>query len=147
MNDQKIRLASYSIAGIGAVDSIYLSYSKLADQEVFCGSYGGCETVNNSSYAEIAGIPIAILGIGTYLFIIGLLYLEQRSRFWKEWSPMLVFGITLFGVIYSAFLTYVEIAILRAICPYCVISALAMLALFVLSVLRLVHLQAEVNPI
>ncbi len=50
---------------------------------------------------------------------------------------MLLFGITLVGVLYSAYLTYVELAILHAVCPYCVVSAIVMVILFVAMLIRL----------
>jgi molybdenum cofactor synthesis domain-containing protein len=132
---------------IGLIDSLYLTWTKLANQQPYCGTYGGCETVGTSSYSEIAGIPIAILGAGAYLTLLGLFYLETRSKFWKQVSPLAVFGISLAGVLYSAYLTYIEIAVLKAICFYCVISAVAILLLLVLAIFRLVNVQAETNPI
>ena len=143
----KLRLAAAIVTGIGLLDSIYLSWVKITQSEVYCGTSGQCETVNNSSYSEIGGIPIAYLGLGAYLVIFGLLYLERRGKFWQENSPLFIFGISLVGVIYSAYLTYIEIWVLHAICPYCVVSALAMLALFVISLLRLTQAPAGTKPI
>jgi uncharacterized membrane protein len=75
-----------------------------------------------------------------------LFYLEAREGFWQEYSPLIVFGITLAGLIYSAYLTYLEIAVIKAICPFCVISAIVMAGLFVLSSMRLFkNNQAELN--
>lgn len=142
-----LRLVSLVVAGIGLIDAIYLTWVKLAHTQVFCGGYGGCETVASSPYAEIGGIPIALFGAGAYLVILVLLSLEGNSVFWKENSPLLIFGITLAGVLYSAYLTYLEIAVIHAICPYCVVSAVAMLTLFILGLLRLVQNMAETSPI
>jgi uncharacterized membrane protein len=139
----KLRLTSFIAALVGLVDSIYLSATKLMKTEVFCGGSTSCATVNSSRWAEIAGIPIAFLGAGMYVVILALLYLEARGGFWKEYSPLVIFGITLAGTLYSAYLTYVEIAILRAICPYCVVSAIALALLFIVSVLRLVRVEPE----
>jgi uncharacterized membrane protein len=147
MRDQTLKLAIYITSVIGLVDALYLTWVKLTHRVAFCGTYGGCETVNTSSYASILGIPIAVFGAGAYLVILILLFLENRGQFWKENSPILVFGITLVGVLYSIYLTYIEIAVLHAICPYCVVSGIAMLVLFFLAILRLVRGQAEVNPI
>jgi len=143
----KIRLAAAIVTGIGLLDSIYLSWVKIIKSEVYCGTSGQCETVNNSPYSEIGGIPIAYLGLGAYLVVYALLYLEGRSKFWNENSPLFVFGISLVGVIYSAYLTYIEIWVLHAICPYCVVSALAMLALFVISLVRLRQAPADIKSI
>jgi uncharacterized membrane protein len=69
--------------------------------------------------------------------MIGLLLTEDRGKFWTEYSPILMFGLTLSAVIYSIYLTYLEIAVLRAVCPYCVLSAAILVVLLVLSSLRL----------
>jgi uncharacterized membrane protein len=138
---------SLIVAGIGFLDSLYLSWVKIAHSQVYCGTSGQCETVNNSPYSEIGGVPIAYLGLGAYLVIMVLLYIERRSTFWLENSPLIVFGMSLVGVIYSAYLTYIEIAVLRAICPYCVVSAIMMLLLFIIAIFRLVKVQTGLNPV
>jgi uncharacterized membrane protein len=75
--------------------------------------------------------------MGAYVVILGLLYLEQKGDFWREYSPLIIFGTSLVGVIYSIYLTYVEIAVIYAICPYCVLSAIAMMIIFSMSIARL----------
>jgi uncharacterized membrane protein len=135
--DSRLRLVSIGLAIIGLVDTIYLSYVKIAHAEVFCGTSRACDTVNTSQYSMIGGIPIAYLGLAAYLVILLLLLMEPRGDFWRQYSPVIVFGMTLAGTLYSFYLTYVEIAVLRAICPYCVVNAVVMLLLFVLSLFRL----------
>lgn len=143
----KLRKLAFIVTGIGMLDSLYLSWVKIINSQVYCGTSGQCETVNSSSYSMLAGIPIAYLGFGAYLVILLLLFLEGRNLFWQENSPLLVFGISLVGVLFSAYLTYIEIAVLHAICPYCVVSAIAMTLLFVIGILRLAQLQAGTIPI
>ncbi|OGO26588.1 MAG: hypothetical protein A2W33_05860 [Chloroflexi bacterium RBG_16_52_11] len=135
--NEKLRWASIVVAIIGIIDATYLSYVKIAHQEVYCGGSGACDTVNNSPYAEISGIPIAYMGLGAYIIILALLLLESRAEFWTNYSPMIVFGMTLAGTLYSIYLTYVELAVLHAVCPYCVLSAIAISVLFILSLMRL----------
>ena len=143
--DKIIRWSMIVIAGIGLLDSFYLSWVKLTHREALCGGSGDCQTVANSPYSEIAGIPIALLGFGAYLVIIGILLLENRVSFLREYSSMILFGITLAGVLYSIYLTYIEIAVIYAICPYCVVSAIVMLLLFVLSIIRM--FRNDITPI
>lgn len=143
----KLRNLAFIVTGIGMLDSLYLSWVKIINSQVYCGTSGQCETVNSSSYSMLAGIPIAYLGFGAYLVILLLLFLEGRNLFWQENSPLLVFGISLVGVLFSAYLTYIEIAVLHAICPYCVVSAIAMTLLFVIGIIRLAQLQAGSIPI
>lgn len=143
LSDAKLRITAFILAAIGAADALYLTVNKLTHRQVFCGGSGDCETVANSPYSEIAGIPIAILGLGAYLALLALLYLEVRGSFWKENAPLAFFGISLIGVLYSAYLTYLEIWVIHAICPYCVVSAILMVLLFIIAVIRLVQGQQE----
>lgn len=136
--DKKLQIGIVIVSIIGFLDSFYLSWLEFTHRDAFCGGSGDCQTVANSPYSEIAGIPVAVLGMGAYLVILGLIYIEQRGDFWLEYSPLIIFGISLVGVIYSIYLTYVEIAVIYAICPYCVLSAIAMLLIFILSITRLI---------
>lgn len=77
------------------------------------------------------------------LILIFLLF-ETRNAFLAENGLLLVFGISLAGVLYSAYLTYVEIAVLHAICPFCVLSAVVLLALLGLSSFRLRQQWSEI---
>ena len=132
-----LRLVSIGLAIVGLADTIYLSYVKIAHSEVFCGGSRACDTVNTSPYSVIGGIPIAYLGLVANLVILLLLLMETHGEFWRQYSPVIVFGMTLAGTLYSIYLTYIEIAVLRAICPYCLVNAIVMLSLFVLSLIRL----------
>jgi uncharacterized membrane protein len=127
---------SLSLAAVGLLDAIYLTYVKLASAYAYCGGFGECEVVNQSRYAQLWGLPIALYGAGAYAVILGLLLLEQRGRWWSEQAPLALFGLTLFGTLFSAYLTYIEVGILRAICPYCVLSAIAMTVLFLIAIVR-----------
>lgn len=140
IEDSKLRIIAAILAVIGLLDSLYLTWAKLTHTAVICGGSTECQTVNDSPYAEIAGIPISLLGMGAYIVILGLLYLENRGEIWAEYSRMFLFGITLVGVLYSAYLTYIEVAVIYAICPYCVVSAVVMLLLFVIAIIRLVRI-------
>ncbi|MSP11668.1 MAG: vitamin K epoxide reductase family protein [Chloroflexi bacterium] len=101
---------------------------------LLCSGVGGCETVNNSPYAMINGIPVALFGAAMYLLLI-LLSLGRDTV--DEISPipasLLTFSIALMGVLYSVYLTYLEVYVIHAICPYCISSALIITALCVLS--------------
>ncbi len=132
-----LRWIGLGLALLGAADSAYLTYIKLANTRVFCSGVGDCESVNGSIYSEINGIPIAILGLGAYLAIALLLGLENQAGMLQTYGPLAVFGLALTGTLYSAYLTYVELFVLHAICPYCVISAVLITALFALAVARL----------
>src|SRR3970040_2728631 len=139
-----LRWASVALALLGAADSAYLTWVKLVkSQALFCVEGGGCDTVNNSIYSEINGIPIAILGLGVYLAIALLLALEDRAGALETYGPLAVFGLALTGTLYSAYLTYVELFVIHAICPYCVVSALVITGLLILAIVRLARGPAE----
>ena len=131
-----------AFAVIGMLDSVYLTWLKLTGELAACGGVGDCESVNASIYSRImvkgvGEIPIALMGVVSYLLILAFLRLELREDAVGHWSPMVVFGLSLTGTLYSIYLTYIEIAVLRAICPYCVVSAIAILIILVISVARL----------
>ena len=133
-------------AVIGLIDSIYLYILKISNNRDLCiEGVGDCWSVNTSPYADINGVPVALLGALAYLGIIGLLLFESKFTFLKSYAQYLLFGITLAGLLYSIYLTYLEIAVIKAICPFCVISALAMLVLFVCAVIRLINPPANEN--
>ena len=131
---KSIRWISVILVIVGLCDSIYLAWLKFADATAACANIGDCESVNSSPYAEVAGIPIALFGAGAYFIMLLLLILEPRTEFWGANAPLGLFGISLVGVLYSAYLTYVEIAKLHAICPNCVLSAVVLVILLVISI-------------
>lgn len=143
MNIKTIRIVSIVLASIGLIDSIYLTWVKVTNRYALCGPIGDCESVNSSRYSEIGGVPIALLGAGAYLLIIVLLALEPRGGIWMEYGPYVVLGITIAGSLYSIYLTYLEVAVIHAICPYCVVSAVVIIALFILSLVRLTVYEPE----
>lgn len=122
---------------VGFVDSLYLTWYKIGGMVPLCEGFGDCSAVNNSRFAEIGGVPIALLGAGAYLLILALHAAEWRSLLTGETAILAVFGLGLAGTLYSAYLTYVELFVLRAVCPFCVVSAVAMTVIFVVSIIRL----------
>lgn len=128
---------SVAIAGLGLLNAIYLTWIKLANATIACSNIGDCETVNNSRYSEIASIPIAAFGAAAFAAMLLMLLLDRRPSERSELLRLGVFGLALAGTLYSAYLTYLEFAVLRAVCPFCVASAILLTALLLLSILRL----------
>jgi uncharacterized membrane protein len=144
--DHTLRIIAIISTVVGLVDSLYLTYIKLAHTQALClPGIGDCETVNTSRYSEVFGIPVAVFGALLYAVLLVFLLLEDRSFMGipvqRETSLLASFGLSFFGLLFSAYLTYIEIAVLRAICPFCLISAIAMLAVFICSIIRLVKNQ------
>jgi uncharacterized membrane protein len=132
-------LISMILAGLGVVDSIYLTWIKFTENPSLCiKGLGDCISVNNSRYSELFGIPISILGALTYAVILVILLLKNKQNFLAENGDYILFGLSFFGTLYSIYLTYLEIAVIRAICPFCIASAVIILTIFILSIIRLV---------
>ena len=121
------------LAAAGTAIATYLTWVALSDeQDVACGPLGDCHTVQSSEFAEIAGVPIAILGLGMY---VALLAMTAARRWMGAGAPraFAVWSLTLAasGVGYSAYLTYLELFEIDAICAWCVGSAVVVLAYFI----------------
>jgi len=127
-----------SLALLGAADALYLLILKYTQLEALCVGNRDCITVNNSIYSEIYGIPVSAFGIAAYLAIAGILLLESRLELARENGPLAVFGISLAGVAFSAYLTWIEFAVIRAVCPFCIASAVIISLIFILAIIRLV---------
>ena len=131
--------ASIVITLIGLAVSIYMTIFKLTDNESMCIGNGGCSIVNNSPYAVIYGIPVAAFGVGGYLAILVVIILETKAgNFFKQNATMFTFGLTLIGFLFTLYLIYLEIFVIKALCPFCLTSQAAMTVLFILSIIRLV---------
>jgi uncharacterized membrane protein len=132
-------LISMILAGLGVVDSLYLTWIKYTENPALCiKGLGDCISVNNSRYSELFGIPISILGALTYAVLLITLLLKSKQSFFAENGDYILFGVSFFGTLYSIYLTYLEIAVIRAICPFCIASAVIILTIFILSIIRLV---------
>ncbi|MDD5368068.1 MAG: vitamin K epoxide reductase family protein [Anaerolineaceae bacterium] len=143
-SNRMLWLCQVSLSCIGILDSGYLTWIKLSHHEASCiQGVGNCFSVNTSQYSELLGIPIALFGMMAYIAILLLLQLERRGGFWGNNVPLGVFGISLFGVLYSAYLTYLEIVVIKAICPFCLASALLMLSIFIISIIRLANSSSQ----
>ena len=137
--DKRLKQIITALAVIGVLVSIYMTIYKLTDNESMCIGSGGCSVVNSSRYSEVNGIPVAVLGILGYAAILALLFLEQRTGFFRENGTMMLFGVTLTGFLFTLYLIYVEVALIKAYCPFCLTSQAVMTLIFILSVIRLVR--------
>ena len=131
MKNISINLIKRLLLVLGLLDAVYLTYIKYSSDAALCTT--GCDIVNSSAYSEIMGIPIAILGGLTYLFLLGLEFAIDRKPDWITQLQLVSFATSLFGFLYQAYLTYVEIFILNAICQYCVISAVIMTTILIIN--------------
>lgn len=118
----------------GIVLAGYLSWVKFTDTEAVCGGIGDCSSVQNSIYAYLFGIPVAYLGLLTYLGLTALLLLGLwRGDMAEAGGDLLFFALVFFGFIFSAYLTYTEFFLIRAICPWCLVSFLNLTLMAILA--------------
>ncbi len=141
--DRSISWVMFVLALIGAADSLYLLIYKLSGNNQMCLGNGGCHNVNFSSYSEIYGIPVSAIGMAAYIVMAVLILLEPRIRLLQENGPLLLFGMTLIGVAFSIYLTYLELYVIHAVCPFCVTSAIVISLMFILAIVRLIKQTAS----
>ena len=137
--DKWLYKASIVLVVIGILVSIYMTIYKLTDNNNMCLGNGGCSVVNSSKYSEIYGIPVALVGVGGYLAILALHLLENRNNHMRANATLYIFGAALTGFLFTLYLIYVEIALLKALCPFCLTSQIVMTIIFIISVIRLVR--------
>ncbi len=131
----KIRLG---VSAIGFVDAVYLSIIKLTHSETLClPGIGDCWTVNNSRYSEWNGIPISFFGIAAYVSIILIATLLQKYELFQKYGNFFIFGISTIGIIFSGYLTYLQFAVIHAVCPFCIFSAITMTIVFIISLVKI----------
>ena len=135
--DRKLAITIAVIALIGVGIATYLVYVHYAGIKPFCVSGGGgCEKVQTSDYADLAGIPVAVLGLAGYIAILASLFVPGDA------GRLAGAAIALSGFGFSMYLTYREIFTIKAICHWCVASAVLMTLLAGLTVARLLRAES-----
>jgi uncharacterized membrane protein len=126
-------VAALALAGIFI--SLYLTLYKLGIIGELSCSIGSCETVNTSKWSRFLGLPVAAWGLLFYLDVFAVSVLSTMPRFEDEraFSVVLV-AESVVGVLFSAWLTYLELGVIHAICIWCVTSAVIVTLILVVSV-------------
>jgi uncharacterized membrane protein len=116
---------------LGAAIAGYLTYTHYDEKALVC-TLSGCHTVQESAYSTIGPVPIAVLGLGMFLTT-GLLAVA-RILDWSfipaDLALLATWTMTLVGVLYYIYLTYIEVFVLEAICQWCVASSIVALGIF-----------------
>lgn len=119
---------------IGLLIAGYLTLYKLGYLGVIQCTTGGCETVQASAYSVFLGLPVAAWGIGAYAVLLALALLGLQPGWEADRRVALViFGVSAAGVAFSAWLTYLEAMVIHAWCQWCVVSAVLITIIFLLS--------------
>lgn len=126
-----LRAGSAAVGLLGLGIAAYLTIVHYTGATPVCAISHGCEVVQKSRYSELAGVPVALLGLLGYVAILAALAVDgERGRTLAVFLSLAGFG-------FSLWLTYTEVAKLHAICPWCVASAVCMTLLAGLSAVRL----------
>ena len=133
MSDRRLRLVAIVLSVAGLAVAAYLTYIHYEGIKPVCGLGGDCEKVQTSEWADLAGIPVAVLGLVGYALILGSLFVRGESGLMAG----ALLAVTGFG--FSLYLTYRELFSIDAICPWCVTSALLLTLLAAVTVTRLVR--------
>lgn len=134
MSDRPLRVAVAALATAGAAIAGYLTWVHYQPGALVClrGS-SGCETVNSSRYAELAGIPVALLGLVTYLLVLGSAFVRSLA------AVAAASALALAGLAFAGWLVYVQASILDAWCPWCLASDGVLLLLAAACLARLLR--------
>jgi uncharacterized membrane protein len=116
------------LCAVGLVVAGYLAYVETRQAKAVCGPVGDCNAVQQSGYALLFGVlPIAVLGVLGYVAILAAWAWGRLGRGWlAEWMPLALFGLALFGVLFSIYLTFLEPFVIGATCSWCLASAVMM---------------------
>jgi uncharacterized membrane protein len=134
----RYRQAIALLALVGLFVALYLWLHALGfGGPLKCGT-GACETVQTSQYAVLFGVPVAFYGVVGYLaiLIVALVALRPAALLEPKWNRLLV-GLATVGVLFTAYLTYLELFVIHAICRWCVGSAGVITATWIVTLLSL----------
>jgi uncharacterized membrane protein len=131
MNDRALRAGVGILAAAGAAIAGYLTYARFTHTTLACTT-GGCEIVQRSDYAELAGIPVAVLGLAAYVFLLGSAFSSA------ELVRAAGAAVAVAGSAFSAYLVYVQVAVIDAICQWCIASDVVMAVLACACIGRLI---------
>jgi|SRR5215207_2854269 len=141
--EKRLSQLAIALTVIGLLVSVYMTIYKITSNDNMCIGSKDCSVVNASRYSEIniAGsrIPVAVLGVAGYAALLALLFFEPKNNFLQQNGNLVFFGLSLMGFLFTLYLVYVEVALIKAFCPFCVTSQIAMTLIFILSVIRVVR--------
>ncbi len=131
------RMVIAMLALLGTLIALYLTLYKVGViGTLACSTVGNCETVQLSRWSILFGFPVATWGIGYYVSVLAIALAGLQDR-WAD-SPAIslaLFILTAWGVVFSGWLTYLELFVIHAICVWCVTSAALAVIIFLLALL------------
>jgi uncharacterized membrane protein len=134
VTESRLRIAGGLLSVLGIAVAGYLTYVHYAELQPFCvGGGGGCQRVQASDQSELVGIPVALLGLLTYVALLGLtLARGELARTGAALTALVGFG-------FSVYLTIESITVIEATCQWCLASLALMTSLAAVMVARLLR--------
>jgi uncharacterized membrane protein len=138
------RMSAAFLSLAGLFISAYLYLYKLGRiGSLACGT-GGCETVQLSPWSRVAGVEVALIGVLGYAGLLALsLTALQPGLAGRRWPATLLAVLAGIGVLFTGYLTYLELFVIHAICRWCVASGFVILAIFIMALLDLRRLPRD----
>jgi uncharacterized membrane protein len=137
-----LRRAMTVLALLGIALATYLTIVHYAGLKPACTAGQACVKVQTSQWSELAGVPVALIGLIGYIVIVGALLAPDREE-----TRLAVLGLTMIGFGFSAYLTYRELFSIHAICEECATSAVFMTILLICAVYRYLTTNDEIEPL
>jgi uncharacterized membrane protein len=122
-------LASLDLIGLAIAG--YLSFVELQGALPYCGPLRGCEQVALSVYSRIGGVPVAVFGVGLSLVLFALAIVWWRTNDVRLLATH--YGLSLLGVVFEIYFTYLELFVISAVCVWCASYGVSLLARFLVA--------------
>lgn len=116
---------------IGLAIASYLAIVEVGGGVPVCGPLKGCETVAQSEYSRIGGVPVAVYGVGLSLILFSLAIAWWRTNLYG--LLLAHYGLSLAGVIFEVYFMYIQIAVIKAVCVWCTSYGLSLILRFVIA--------------
>ncbi len=139
-----LRMGAALLSLLGLFVSVYLYLYKIGLIGTLACGTGGCETVQASSWSRFLGVEVALIGVIGYaaLLVVSLASLQPQLA-GQRWAAALLAALAGGGVVFTGYLTYLELFVIHAVCRWCVGSASIILATFVVALLELRRTSAR----
>ena len=134
MSDRLLRVGLFLVSAVGIGVSSYLTYVHYQPGALICTGSGGCEAVQDSKYAVLAGVPIAVLGLSAWIAVLVLTVWNS------ELARTVTAAIALGALGFVAYLVILQLFVIDAICAWCMANDILLVP--VLAVLALLRLRA-----
>jgi uncharacterized membrane protein len=138
---KRMIVAALALAGVFV--ALYLTLYKLGAIGQLACTVGSCERVNSSQWATFLGAPVAVWGLVFYVVLFAVAFVGTTPQYAvRRAVSVTLTAMSLTGVLFSGWLTWLELFVIHAICQYCVVSACIVTLIFLTSVADLLSTKS-----